>query len=64
MNRQVVNIHYTEEKRTKNRSSWYIQKDEKTKLEDVKAHQRKSFVTLSGFWPLRGWGVLSESVKK
>ena len=57
MNRQVVNIHYTEEKRTKNRSSWCIQKDEKIKLEDVKAHQRKSFVTLSGFWPLRGWVV-------
>ena len=26
-------------------------------------HRQKTFVTLSGFWPSRGWGNLSESVK-
>ena len=30
----------------------------------LREHQQKSFVTLSGFWPLWGWGDLSESVKK
>ena len=25
---------------------------------------KKNFVTLSGLWPLRGWGGLAESVKK
>ena len=27
----------------------------------VREHQQKTFVTLSGFWPLRGLGDLSES---
>ena len=27
-------------------------------------HQQKTFVKLSRFWPLRGWGGLGESVKK
>ena len=30
----------------------------------IRQHQQKDFVTLSGFWPLREWGGLSESVKK
>ena len=25
-------------------------------LKSVREHQKKTFVTLSGFWPLRGWG--------
>ena len=23
----------------------------------LREHRQKTFVTLSGFWPLRGWGV-------
>ena len=30
----------------------------------LREHQQKTLITLSGFWPLRGWGSLSESVKK
>ena len=30
----------------------------------LRQHQQKTLITLSGFWPLRGWGSLSESVKK
>ena len=30
----------------------------------LRKHREKSSVTLSGFWPLRGWGDLSDSVKK
>ena len=31
---------------------------------DVREHIQKTFVTFSGFWPLRGWGGLAEFVKK
>ena len=27
-------------------------------------HRQKTFVMLSELWPLRGWGVLGESIKK
>ena len=30
----------------------------------LREHRQKRSVTLSGFWQLRGWGDLSESVKK
>ena len=30
----------------------------------LREHQQKTFVMLSGFWLLRGWGSLSKSVKK
>ena len=30
----------------------------------VREHQRKRFVTVSGFWPLRGWEGLRQSVKR
>ena len=30
----------------------------------VREHQQKRFVTVSGFWPLRGWEGLSQSVKR
>ena len=30
----------------------------------LREHQQKTFATLSGFWPLRGWEGLGESVKK
>ena len=30
----------------------------------LREHLQIAFVTLSGFWPLRGWGSLSESIKK
>ena len=30
----------------------------------LREHRQKRSVKLSGFWPLRGWGDLSESVKK
>ena len=30
----------------------------------LRQHRQKTFVTLSGFWPLKGFGGLSESVKK
>ena len=30
----------------------------------LREHQQKTLITLSGFWSLRGWGSLSESVKK
>ena len=35
-------------------------------VDKLTEHQQKTFVTLSGFWPLRacGGGVLTESVKK
>ena len=38
--------------------------------QQIREHRQKTFVTFSGFWPLRGFGVggagagLSESVKK
>ena len=30
----------------------------------LREHRQKTFNTLSGFWPFRGWRGLSESVKK
>ena len=30
----------------------------------VRKHRQKKIVMLSGFWPLRGWGGLRETVKK
>ena len=36
----------------------------KKDLEHLREHRQKTFVTLSGFWRLKGWGSLSESVKK
>ena len=33
-------------------------------LQNLREHRQKTFVTLSGFWLLRGLGGLSESVKK
>ena len=30
----------------------------------VRKHQRKRFVTVRGFWPLKGWEGLRQSVKR
>ena len=36
----------------------------KKKKNAIREHRQKTFVTLSGFWPLRGCRGLSESVEK
>ena len=30
----------------------------------LREHHQNNFVVLSGFWPLRGWEALSESIRK